>query len=97
MHWIHRVLRLLPKNHGALLLLSRCLAHAIMLYKERNLEGARRVAAKRSPEMAWRDVMYRNVDCVNRRVRRLVPAPSNIVPLVKQVLKTLQDFIDAKT
>lgn len=97
MHWMDRLLRLLPKHHGAIQLFSICLSHALMLYNDKDLEMAKRVAAEKWPEMTWEAVLYRKSEWINKRVRRLVPSPSVIVPRVKQVIADFQDVIDAKT
>lgn len=97
MHAMDRILRRVSKNHGALPLFSRCLAHAIMIYNKSDADAARRVAAEVFPHMPWDEVMYRHPDWVARRVRRVVPAPTQLVPRIQSVLRQFRSMLDAST
>jgi len=97
MHLMDRVLRRVPKNHGATALFSRCFSHALMFYNSADAEAARNVAAEKWPGMTWREVLYRQADWVNRRVRRTVPAPKVIVPRLEKLFADFGKIVDAST
>jgi len=49
LHVLDRVLRHVPKNHGATALFSRCFVHALMFYNDGDAKLAERVAAEKWP------------------------------------------------
>jgi len=97
MRLMDRVLRRLPKRHGATKLFSRCFVHAMMFYNEKDVAAAMKVAIELWPSLNWSGVLYRHPDWVNRRVRRFIPGPVVILTRVEQVFKAFQDVVGAKT
>jgi len=73
MYGMDRLLRHLPKNHGAFPVFSRIFSHAMMFYNKTDAEAAMRVAPERFEGKSWAQVVYWHADWVNRRVRRFVP------------------------
>ena len=96
-HAMDRMLRVIPKGHGALGLFSRTLSHAMMLFNKTDAEKARKVAATKFPNMSWGDVLLRQADWVSKHVRRFVPKPSVLVPRLEAVIEEFQDCVDADT
>lgn len=97
MHLMDRVLRHVPKGHGATPLFSRAFSHALMFYNAKDSAAAQRVAAELWPEKTWRQVQYYMSSWVNRRVRRTVPHPDVIVPRLEKLFKEFGGILDAST
>lgn len=96
-HVMDRIMRRVHKNHGAARLFSRCLSHAIMLYNKKDAEAARAVAVELFPELTWGGVIIRRAAWVNKRVRRVVPAPDVLVTRLRALSDEFAPIRDAKT
>jgi len=97
MHVMDRVLRHVPKNHGATALFSRLFALSLMFYNERDAKLAARVAAEKWPDLTWREMLYRKPVWINRRVRRIVPSPEVLFPRLEGLFTDFGDILDAST
>jgi len=97
MHAMDRLLKKLSKNHGIIALFSRCFASALMLYNKADAEAAKAVAAEVYKDMTWDQVMFRQPEWVNRRVRRFVPAPAVLEERLKGVFNQFGPVVDAST
>jgi len=97
MHVMDRVLRLMPKNHGALALFSRRLSQAIFLFNLKDAMAAKAVAAKLWPNTPWAQILFRRTRWLNKRVRRFIPAPGVLKQRLEAVFEEFSDIVDAST
>jgi len=97
MHVMDRVLRMMPKNHGALGLFSRRLSQAMMLSNLKDALAAKAVAANLWPNTPWAEILFRRRRWLNKRVRRFIPAPDILVARLEAVFDEFKDIVDAST
>lgn len=97
MHAMDRVLRRVPKNHGATQMFARCLTHAMLVFNKGDADAARRVAAERIPALSWDEVLYRHSKWVQARVRRVVPPPGVLAARIQRVCRLFEPVQDAST
>ena len=97
MHVMDRVLRVMPKNHGALGLFSRRLSQSMMLSYLKDALAAKAVATKLWPNTSWPEVLFRRARWLNKRVRRFIPPPDVLVPRMKAVFSEFENIVDATT
>ena len=95
MHLMDRVLRHVPKGHGATPLFSRAFSHALMFYNAKDAAAAQRLAAEIWLDKTWRQVQYYMAAWVNRRVRRTVPHPDIIAPRLEKLFKDFAGILYA--
>jgi len=97
MHVMDRILRVMPKAHGALGLFSRRFSQSIMLSNLKDAMAAKAVAAKLWPDTRWPEILFRRARWLNKRVRRFIPAPDILVPRLKAVFAEFENIVDATT
>jgi len=97
MHVMDRVLRVIPKGHGAVGLFSRRFSQAMMLSNLKDALAAKAAAAKLWPNTPWPEILFRRSRWLNKRVRRLIPAPDILVPRLKAVFAEFENIVDATT
>jgi len=97
LHVMDRVLRVMPKGHGALGLFSRRLSQAIMLSHLKDAMAAKAVAAVLWPNTPWPEILFRRSRWLNKRERRFIPAPGVLDPRLKAVFAEFQNIVDATT
>jgi len=97
MHVMDRVLRVMPKHHGALALFSRRFSQAMMLSNLKDALAAKAVAAKLWPNTPWAEILFRRARWLNKRVRRFIPAPDILVARLEAVFSEFKDIVDASS
>ena len=97
MHVMDRILRVMPKNHGALALFSRRLSQAMMLSNLKDALAAKAVAAKLWPNTPWAEILFRRSRWLHKRVRRFIPAPDILSKRIEAVFAEFEHIVDAST
>jgi len=68
-----------------------------MLSNLKDALAAEAAAAKLWPNTQWPEILFRRLSWLNKRVRRLIPAPDIIVPRLKAVFAEFDNIVDATT
>jgi len=97
MHVMDRILRVMPKNHGALALFSRRFSQAMMLYNLKDALAAKAVAAKLWPNTPRVEILFRRSRWPHKRVRRFIPAPDILAKRIESVFAEFEHIVDAST
>jgi len=97
MHVMDRILRVMPKNHGALALFSRRFSQAMMLSNLKDALAAKAVAAKLWPNTPWAEILFRRSRWPHKRVRRFILAPDILAKRIESVFAECEHIVDAST
>jgi len=96
-HAMDRMIRVIPKGHGATGMFAKSLSFSMLMYNAKDAQAARRVAARKFPLQSWAQMLYYEAKWINKRVRRLVPAPDLLRRRIAAVINKYANVIDAKT